>query len=409
MSTTTGTRTDTPDNPPGTNAGQPVVVDPPARRGTAAIVGLGVALLGAAAAVSTTYTRQDGDIDWSNYAIGLGATVALLLVVLAGSAGHDLAAKRALTGFPGAVGALAAGAMVAVGFDDESWVQWAVGGAILAISVLAYLLGRAGAPTVSAVVGLAVLYDKAVEELLDVEGDNRLITQGAVVVVFVVAVTALGWVLPHRALVGTFVGAGGVLGIAGLLATASIAQALGSMISIGSTGEPTSRPTNDLENDVYVFLAYSAALILLWSLAAWATGSSGFRVLAVVHSAVIVPLAMYALATEHPTWWGVGLAAAGAVLLLLALAAVRRSRPAPPPSVTEPPRPFFDSPPPPPPTPTPHAAAPESGTSAGSDATTGDPATGDAAASTPPGRSDATVIAPADAPPPPDPQDRRPT
>ena len=374
-----------------TTAVQPVVVEPPARRGTAAIVGLGVALLGAAAAVSALYTREDGDIDWSVYVIGLGVTAALLLVTLAGAVGHDLGTKRALTGFPGAVGALAAGAMVGVGFDDESWVDWAVGGVILGVAVVAYLLGRAGAPTVAAIVGLLVLYGKAVDEVIDPSGDNELIVGGAVVVVFVVGVTALGWLLPQRALIGTVAGAIGVVGIAGLLAAATIAASFYAYTpSMPLTEDPRTMRASELENDVYVFLAYSAGLILLWILASWATGSSGFRVLAVVHSAVIVPLSMTVLVTEHPTWWGAALAVAGGVVLLLALLAARRRRPATPPPATDPPRPFFDSPPPP--------ATPASTTPAGAESPT-----------PPPGKTDATVITPADAPPPPRPGDRRPT
>lgn len=371
---------------------QPVVVEPPARRGTAAIVGLGVALLGAAAVVSAFYAREDSELDWSVYAIGLGVTAALLLVTLAGAVGHDPEGKRALTGFPGAVGALAAGVMVSVGFENEDWVQWAVGAVILGVAVVAYLLGRAGAPTVAAVIGLLVLYLKAVDELIDPSGDNELIVGGAVVVVFVVGVTALGWLLPQRALVGTVAGAIGVAGIAGLLAAATIAASFFAFsASMPLAEDPTTTRASELENDVYVFLAYSAGLILLWTLASWASGSSGFRVLAVVHAAVIVPLSMSVLVVEHPTWWGAGLAVAGGLVLLLALVAARRGRPAAPPAATEPPRPFFDNPPPP--------ATPASSAKP----------TGAASTTPPPGRTDATVITPADAPPPPNPTDRRPT
>lgn len=380
-------------------ATQPAVVDPPARRGTAAIVGLGVALLAAAAVVSALYAREDGDLDWSVYAIGLGVTAALLLVALVGAAGRDVEAKRALTGFPGAVGALAAGVMVGVGFQ-ESWVEWAVGGVILGVAAVAYLLGRAGAPTVAAVVGLLVLYAKAVDELIDPSEDHQLIVGGAVVVVFVVAVTAVGWLLPHRALIGTVAGVVGVVGIAGLLATATIAASFYAYTpSMPLTEDPTVTRASELENDVYVFLAYSAGLILLWILASWASGSSGFRVLAVIHAAVIVPLSMVILVAEHPTWWGAGLAVAGGLVLLLALVAGRRAhrQAAPPPQPTEPPEPFFGRPTPPPPTPA--EGTPAEGT----------PAPGGASPNPPPGRSDATVITPADAPPPPNPGDRRPT
>ncbi len=374
----------------GMNTPAPAPAVTPVRRGTAAIVGLGVALLGAAAAVSAVYARQDGDLDWSVYGVGLGATAVLLLATLAGSLGGDLEAKRAVTGFPGAVGAISAGVMLNVYFEDDDWVPWAVGGVILGISVVAYLLGRAGAPTVSAIAGLAVLYGKAVEEFIDVDDDQTLIVGGAIVVVFVVAVTAIGWVLPHRALIGVVVGAGGVVALLALIATTSFLQAFASEMAtaFAEDGSPTpAAGPGDLENDIYIVLAYSAGLVLMWTLAAWATGSPGFRVLAVVHTAAIVPLSMTILAAEHPTWWGFGVGAAGALLLLLAIAAGARGRrrDTPPPSTERPP-PFFDSP---------HPATPAEGTPA-------------ASPNPPPGKSDATVVAPQNAPPPPDPNERRP-
>jgi hypothetical protein len=258
---------------------------------------------------------------------------------------------------------------------------------------------------VSAIAGLAVLYGKAVEEFIDVDDDQTLIVGGAIVVVFVVAVTAIGWVLPHRALIGVVVGAGGVVALLGLIATTGFLQAFANEMAtaFAEDGSPTrTAGAGDLENDIYVVLAYSAGLVLMWTLAAWATGSPGFRVLAVVHTAAIVPLSMTILAAEHPTWWGVGVGAAGALLLLLAVAAGarRRRRDTPPPSTERPP-PFFDSP---------HPATPAEGTPAEGTPAEGTPAEGTPAASPnpPPGKSDATVVAPQNAPPPPDPNERRP-
>ena len=71
----------------------------------------------------------------------------------------------------------------------------------------------------------------------------------------------------------------------------------------------------DYDNDVYVVLALAALLTLLWALAASLNGNPGFTVLAIAMPASVVPDATFVLAIEHPTWWGVGFAAAGAILL----------------------------------------------------------------------------------------------
>ena len=74
----------------------------------------------------------------------------------------------------------------------------------------------------------------------------------------------------------------------------------------------------DYDNDVYVILAIAAVLTLLWALAAALNGNPGFTVLAIAMPATVVPSGTFALAIEHPTWWGAGFAVAGAVVLGLA-------------------------------------------------------------------------------------------
>ncbi len=71
----------------------------------------------------------------------------------------------------------------------------------------------------------------------------------------------------------------------------------------------------DYDNDVYVILGLAALLTLVWALAASLNGNPGFTVLAIAMPATVVPTATFVLAVEHPTWWGVGFAAAGAILL----------------------------------------------------------------------------------------------
>lgn len=59
----------------------------PSRAGfVGGLVALGVALLAGAATVSAVFSRWDDSLDWSNYAVGLGATAVLLLVSVAAAA-----------------------------------------------------------------------------------------------------------------------------------------------------------------------------------------------------------------------------------------------------------------------------------------------------------------------------------
>ena len=45
-------------------------------------IAIGVGLLAAAVVLSSIRARSDGDLDWSNYSVGLGATAVLLLFAL---------------------------------------------------------------------------------------------------------------------------------------------------------------------------------------------------------------------------------------------------------------------------------------------------------------------------------------
>lgn len=289
-------------------------------------VAVGVGLLAAAVMISATRSRADGDLDWSNYTVGLGGTAALLLAALAalllGSGGGRK--REELVTWPGSVGILGVGVVLAVGLEDvggaDDWLAYLVGGVVVLLSLVGYAAVRRGAFVVTAILGLGLAYVQLSDDVIfDIgEEDDRAIIAAATIAVFVLAVTALGWLLRTRALSGVVVGVIGVVGFNVVLLALVVMQTLGQIFGdVGMAGLAPGgeAPSSDYDDDVYVILAMAAVLTLLWAIAAALDGNPGFTVLAIAMPASLVPMATFVLAVEHPTWWGVGFAAAGALLL----------------------------------------------------------------------------------------------
>gem|GEM_PF-4461434 len=304
-------------------------------------IALGVGLLAAAVMISAYRTRSDGDLDWSNYTVGLGATAVLVLVALAVSVRGTGRIREELVTWTGSIGVLGVGIMLGVGLEEiggsEDWLAYLVGGVVVLLSVLGYATVRRGAFVVTAILGLGIAYIQLTDDVISDIGDedDRAIIAAATIAVFVLAVTAVGWLLRTRALSGVVAGVIGVVGINAVLLVLVALQAIGQFF--GDFGMPTddigmptdvgsgtasfflvSEDSPSYDNDVYVILAIAAVLTLLWALAASLTGHSGFTVLAIAMPATVVPTSTFVLMVEHPTWWGVGFAAAGSVLVALA-------------------------------------------------------------------------------------------
>jgi hypothetical protein len=307
-------------------------------------IAIGVGLLAAAIVLSATRSRADGDLDWSNYSVGLGSTAALLLFALAAMLlGRDRSrvadgdidsrngrGREELVTWPGSIGILGVGLMLAVGLEDvdgsEDWLPYLVGGVVVALSVVGYAAVRRGAFVVTAILGLGLAYIQLADDVLvDIgDRDDQVIIVAATIAVFVLGVTAVGWLLRARAIAGVVAGVIGVIGLNIVLLALVVVRAIGDffgelgMDGVGSedgSGRGSRGP--DYDNDVYVILAIAAVLTILWALAASLDGNPGFTVLAIAMPATMVPMATFVLAVEHPTWWGVALAAVGAVLLAL--------------------------------------------------------------------------------------------
>lgn len=285
-------------------------------------VALGVALLTTAIALSSTHTRADGDLDWSNYALGILATLGLLGV--AGAAYvlvKDTARRDELVGWPGAFGAIGVGSMVVLALDDSGATGYVAGLAIVAISVGGYLLVRRPAFVVTAIAGLLVLYLSLVDDIFDIadiESDNVGITISAVVLVFTVLITAAGWFLPTRVLSGVVVGVFTVVVFTGVLTGLAVAAAFQAAFAGFSLDGDAPAPTrfDEYDNDVWVILVFAVLLIAGWAAAAWLSGHVGFRLLMVAMATGVVPLATVVLAVEHPTWWAAVTGVLGGAILV---------------------------------------------------------------------------------------------
>ena len=303
---------------------------------------LGVALLSSAVVVSGLYSRDQDHLDGSNFVMGVLATLALIgMSVGARVVLPDAENRAGLVSWPGALGAVGAGVMLGVLIDKDDASTYATALVILGLSVGGYLVARSAPFVISAIAGLALLYAKVFGDLFDVDGSgsNIFMVLGVGIWVFVVAVTAAGWLLPAtRSLTGVVVGVGGLVAMTVDLAAVSIGRFLSMAFSAGgNTLFGHSRPTHHdpYRNDVYVVLLLCLLLAALWMGCALITGHVGFRLLVLATAVVVIPLSTVAVMTHHPTWWEVATAGVGGLVLLgVGLLVKDRSpadsRPAPP-------------------------------------------------------------------------------
>ncbi len=300
---------------------------------TGAVVALGSGLLGGAVAIAASRSRsgEKGDLDWSLYGVALGATAILLAIAVLGALAARRAGGRAreeVVTWPGVVGTLATGLLIGIGVDKhDDWVAYLIGGVLVALSVLGYLAARRAAFVVVAILGLALIYGVAFDNVIsDSIGKGHPEVVGAVLTtIFVVVVTLVGWALPSRAVSGVVVGSFGLVGIVGVLVSFIVTRYLFSMLGdmMGMFGGSSRAPvfgwvavSSFPASDVWWVVALAAGLTVLWVLAAAISNHSGFTILAIAMPTLVVPLAAAALAAEHPTWWAAVPAAGGGVLLV---------------------------------------------------------------------------------------------
>jgi hypothetical protein len=282
-----------------------------------AAVALGVGLLFAAVLLASFRSRDQEDLDWSNFLLGIAATLGLLGIATVGQFLLPRSRTADLVAWPGAFGAVAAGLMLGVGIDKD-WAAYPSGLLVVALSVLGYLFVSRPAFVVTAVLGLFLVYLKLTDDAFDIADlddldDNLGLIVGLVLLVFVLAVTAAGWFLPTRVYSGVVAGTIAVVGYATVLLGLLVASAF-----VTAFDDASAPRRSGYEDDVWWIMAFSVVLAALWMWCSWVTGHAGFRLLVVAILATALVLGTSALAVEHPTWWElvVGLLGGGVLVLL---------------------------------------------------------------------------------------------
>lgn len=132
-----------------------------------AVIAVGTGLLGAAIVIATSYSRRGSDLDWSSYAVGIVASLALL-GVCAGALVlvEDDVRNRNLAASPGAVGAIGAGAMIGIGLDDNPATGYVAGLVAALISADGYYVTQRAAFVISAILGLLAVCVSLVDDIV---------------------------------------------------------------------------------------------------------------------------------------------------------------------------------------------------------------------------------------------------
>lgn len=309
------------------------------------VTALGVGLISAAVATSAVYSRTHHNLDVSNFTMGVIGVVGLFAV--AGFA-HLLLPQAEensnLVSWPGTAGVVGTALLLAVLITNGSAAQYTASAVLAALAALGYLATRTPPFVLAALVGIAVFYEKAFDDLFSGHhggfGHNTFMIIGAGVLAFVIVLTLAGWMLPDtRVLTGVVIGIGGTVAIGVVLETLIIAKSFADFSAFPISSGPdesgfggfpnTVHHHNPYTNDAYMVLLYCLVLAVFWAACAAVTGHIGFRILVVAITILTIPMATVALASHHPTWWEVAVGIIGGLGLLGAAVRTRTPTPAP--------------------------------------------------------------------------------
>lgn len=298
----------------------------------AIVVTMGVGLLMTVLSVSVARSRDSGDLDWSVFSLGIAAALGLV--------GNAVASWRLvanpeqrlhLISWPGAAGAIGAGAMVGVAMDDGDLSGYVMGAVVLGLSAAGYWLVRSNPFVLTGIIGLVLLYWQVLDDTSGVgdllDGDNPGIWIGLLLLIFGTLVTGIGWLLPTRVFSALVVGAWVLFGFVTLLIGLIVTQSFLAAFSGDpmASGDGAADDPTKLNNDAWMLLAFTALMIGGWTWCYLRTGHVGFRVLIVGALAMVPVLVTAVLAVEHPTWWEVvfGILGGGLLVALLGKATGR--------------------------------------------------------------------------------------
>jgi hypothetical protein len=216
--------------------------------------------------------------------------------------------------------------------------------ALVYVSSIVLLLGGAaaywslrGQPyAVVTVLGGAVLLAKIFSDTLGDSGDQGdVLTVGIAFLLYGLVVTAAGWVLPCRHLLGAL-GLG--LGLASMFVVI-VVDATAAAFSIafpdpGLADGPLSDDFSSVRSDIRIALVLGLAVAVLAAVAHAYTGRVGFSVVSYLGTAVLPLTAVFSLQTDHPLRWAAVLAVVGTLGLaaMIAIQLDRRPRPSAPPT-----------------------------------------------------------------------------
>lgn len=283
-------------------------------------VALGSGLVATAAVLSTIHSRARNDLDWSNFSMGILATLGLLGVAIAAHVTvRHTELRTNLTSWPGAFGAISAGFMIALAMDYSKTSWYLAGVLIVALSAGGYYFVRSGAFVLGTIAGLLVLYVQLFDDTVGVDDDDNFGMYASLAIfVFVGVITLAGWYLPTRTLSAVTVGAAAVVAHIALLYALNIIGMFQvfdeSFDENDYNGGPPPR-FDGYDNDVLVILLISLALCAIWAWCNWQTGHVGYRLLILATVVTVVPGATLVLAVEHPTYWEGAVGLAGAAVL----------------------------------------------------------------------------------------------
>lgn len=324
----------TPPPPPYEPPAAPVTAQPRRRLDVdRSVVAVGVALLATAVALSTLYTRIEGNFDKSNYAVGVLATLGLLGIAAVALLGvvipRDLDGATDLVAWPGAFGVAGVGLMIAVAMDDRDATAYVSGLVVVALSVGGYLLTRRAPFVVTAVLGFFVVYARLVDDVVGFADDDDIggIGLAIALTVFALLVTGIGWALPTRVVSGVVAGVITIAGFASLTGVLAVANAFQAAFGSPDLDFHGRRHVHNYDKDGWTVLALALLLVLVWAACAALTAHVGFRILVAAMAVSVTPLATLVLRPEHPTWWGVVLGAVGGAALVYAGLRARRRSP----------------------------------------------------------------------------------